>query len=150
MAKIATNVIQHLGTDSATSRVFEEVPEEPRELAMAQSVCVAAERMRASCIVAHTLSGKTARLIAQQRPARPIIAITPFESTSKRLSLYWGVECLVVPGIGHSFLDAIERGDRALVASRIAKEGDLVVITAGIPEGRSGGTNVMKAHVVGS
>ena len=150
MAKIAENVYLHLGTDVAASRLDPEESVGSQEMAIARSVCVAAENLRATAIVAHTLTGKTARLIAQQRPRQPIVAITPYQSTRRRLSLYWGIDSLLVPEIEHSFLQALANGDRELLDKRYVEKGDVVVVTAGIPEGTSGGTNVMKIHTVGS
>ena len=150
MAKIAENVSLHLGTDRATSRLNPEECVDSQEMAIARSVCVATENLRAVCIVAHTLTGKTARLIAQQRPAQPIVAITPYQSTRRMLSLYWGIDSLLVREIEHSFAEAVCNGDRVLMTHGVAAKGDVVVVTAGIPEGKSGGTNVMKIHIVGS
>ena len=149
MARIAANVSLHLGTDVAASRQDSTESADSQEMAIARSVCGAARNLRATCIIAHTLTGKTARLIAQQRPPQPIVAITPSQSTRRILSLYWGIESLLVPETERSFSDALASGDRALLEKGIAAKGDVVVVTAGIPEGTSGGTNVMKIHNVG-
>lgn len=150
MARIAANMYQHMGIDDMARHHSDEELGDPQGVAMSESVCVAAEQVHAACIVAHTLSGKTARLIARQRPRQSIVAITPFESTRRRLSLYWGVTGLVIPGLERSFLEAIKAADEALVSAGFANNGDKIIVTAGIPEGRSGVTNIMKIHVVGS
>ncbi len=150
MARIAANMYEHIGIDESSRHYSDEALDDPQSAGMAQSVCIAAEQIDATCIVAHTLSGKTARLIARQRPPQPIIAITPFESTRRRVSLYWGVTALVIPGLERSFLEAIKAADEKLMTSGLVKRGEKIVITAGIPEGRSGVTNIMKIHVVGS
>jgi pyruvate kinase len=150
MARIAANMYQHMGIDEISRHQSDEELGDPQGVAMSEAVCVAAEQVHAECIVAHTLSGKTARLIARQRPRQQIVAITPFESTRRRLSLYWGVTGLVIPGLERSFLEAIKAADEALMSSGLVKRGEKIVVTAGIPEGRSGVTNIMKIHVVGS
>jgi pyruvate kinase len=150
MSRVAGNMYQHMGIDESRRHRSDESIGDPQGVAMSRSVCVAAQEVDAECIVAHTLSGKTARMIAQQRPPRSIVAITPLESTRRRLSLYWGVTALLVPGIERSFLQAIKNGDKALLAGGLVKRGDKIVVTAGIPGGRMSVTNVMKIHVVGS
>ena len=61
----------------------------------------------------------------------------------------WGVESLLVPEFGTSFMNTLRKGDRALLQTEMVNKGDLVVVTAGIPEGKAGGTNVLKVHKVG-
>jgi len=150
MARIAGNMYRHMGIDESPRHHSDEELGDEQGVAMSQAVCIAAEQIHATCIVAHTLSGKTARLIARQRPPQAIFAITPFESTRRRLSLYWGVTGLVIPGLERSFLEAIKAADEALMASGLVSRGEKIVVTAGIPEGKSGVTNIMKIHVVGS
>ena len=146
---IARNVENNLGLDHVLSIRNTDASADAYEMAVARSVCVAARQIEAVCIVAHTLSGKTARLIAQNRPLQPIVAITPVPDTYYLLSLVWGTTGLLVPDFEKSFIDTIRKGDQALLASGLARKGDTVVVTAGIPEGQSGGTNAMKVHRVG-
>ncbi|MBN1687084.1 MAG: pyruvate kinase [Spirochaetales bacterium] len=150
MARIAGNMYQYMGIDESTRHHSDESLGDPQGVAMSQAACMAARQVEASYLVAHTLSGKTARLIARQRPPQTIVAITPLESTRRRLALYWGVSALFVPGIELSFLQAIKKGDQELIASGLAKPGEKIIVTAGIPEGRSGVTNIMKIHIIGS
>ena len=149
MARIAVNVEANLGLDKRLSEVQSRGTQYSQEMAVACSVCLAADELDASCIVAHTLSGRTARLIAQNRPVQPVFAVTPLTSTFYQLSVVWGVECLLVPDFEESFIDTLRKGDEALMRERLVKKGDLVVVAAGIPVGKSGGTNVMKVHTIG-
>jgi pyruvate kinase len=82
------------------------------------------------------------------RPATPIVAITPRESTFHQLSLVWGVEALLIRQFEKDFLKTTAAGDRILLDRGYVEKGDLVVISAGIPASKSGGTNVMKLHAV--
>ena len=59
------------------------------------------------------------------------------------------MECLLVPEFEETFVDTLRKGDNALLQNGLAENDDLVVVAAGIPVGKSGGTNVMKIHTVG-
>ncbi len=116
--------------------------------AIAQVACEIASELRAKAIIASTVSGSTARRVASHRPLTPIVAPTPERTTYRQLSLVWGVEPLLVNQFTHTddmivtVVDAAR--DRALV-----QDGDLVVITAGVPLGGAGLTNTLKVHRVG-
>jgi pyruvate kinase len=149
MRAVADHVEQNLGLDRGWVRAEEQEAVYSTQLAVAQSVCQTAERVGARCIVAHTISGATARLVSMYRPAMPVVAITPEESTYHQLSLVWGVQALLIPKFEKDFLKTTAAGDEVLLARGYVKKGDLVVISAGIPAAESGGTNVMKLHAVG-
>lgn len=149
MRRIADNVESNLGLDRSWVREEQEFGFFSGEMALASSVCVSAEKLNARLIVAHTLSGRTARLIAQFRPHTPIVAITPIEATLYQLSFVWGVRSILVPEFENDFLETVRKGDTALKEMGFVKDGDLVIISAGIPAARAGGTNAMKLHIVG-
>ena len=149
MRRVADHVERNLGLDRGWVRAEERQSGYSTQLAVAHSVCQTAERVGARCIVAQTISGTTARLIAMYRPGIPIVAITPEESTFHHLSLVWGVESLLIPKFEKDFLKTTTRGDEILMDRGYVKKGDVVVISAGIPAAKSGGTNVMKLHTVG-
>jgi pyruvate kinase len=116
--------------------------------AIGQSVAHTALNLEANAIITPTESGHTARMISKYRPKAPIIAVTANDSTQRRLSLVWGV----YPQIGKQARTTDEMLDVAVeesVNSGLVKHGDLVVITAGVPVGEAGTTNLMKIHVVG-
>ncbi|USK32875.1 pyruvate kinase [Bacillus sp. F19] len=113
-----------------------------------QSVAHTGLNLQASAIVATTESGHTARMISKYRPKAPIVAVTSCESVSRKLALVWGV----YPRNGEKATSTDEMLDQAVeesLESGIVKHGDLIVITAGIPIGETGTTNLMKVHVVG-
>ncbi|UII57973.1 pyruvate kinase [Cytobacillus spongiae] len=115
--------------------------------AIGQSVAHTALNLDVNAIITPTESGHTARMISKYRPKAPIIAVTANESVSRRLALVWGV----YPQMGHQASTTDEMLDVAVqesLNSGIVKHGDLVVITAGVPVGESGTTNLMKIHVV--
>jgi len=119
------------------------------EQALANAVCSTAEALSAKAIIAQTISGATARLIARNRPATPIYATTPDERTYHQLSLVWGVRPLLVPDMEKDFMETVRKNDALLAEKGILTEGDLAIISAGIPPGRAGGTNLMKLHRAG-
>ncbi len=149
MRRIADHVEENLGLDRGWVREEEQESSYSTQLAVAHSVCQTAERLHARCIVAQTISGATARLISMYRPRTPIVAITPEEATFHQLSLVWGVYALLIPQFEKDFLKTAAVGDELLISEGLVQDGDLVVISAGIPAARSGGTNVMKLHRVG-
>ncbi|WP_078545133.1 pyruvate kinase [Litchfieldia alkalitelluris] len=116
--------------------------------AIGQSVAHTALNLNVAAILASTASGYTAKMISKYRPKAPIVAVTANESTARKLSLVWGVYSRVgkMCKSTDEMLDvAVEQG----LSSGIIKHGDLVVITAGVPAGETGTTNLIKVHVVG-
>ncbi|QPC47207.1 pyruvate kinase [Mangrovibacillus cuniculi] len=116
--------------------------------AVAQSVAHTALNLNVAAVVTPTESGHTARMISKYRPKAPIIAVTANESVSRRLALVWGV----YPTVGQetSTTDemlamAVEQAEKTDVVC----QGDTIIITAGVPVGESGTTNMMKIHVIG-
>ncbi len=107
-----------------------------------------AEEIGAKAIVTSTRTGTTASLIAQFRPRTPIIATTPYETVQRRLALMWGVQPMLAPE--HQTTDEMLRTAAALVVkSGIAKHGETIVITAGIPITGNNPTNMLHVHVIG-
>ncbi len=116
--------------------------------AISQSVAHTALNLDAKAIVAPTESGFTARMISKYRPKAPIIAVTSNDFVARRLSLVWGVTAQLSKPAAHTD-EMLEIAVQEALASTLVKQGDLVVITAGVPVGESGTTNMMKIHVVG-
>ncbi len=108
-----------------------------------------AASLRAAAIITPSQSGHTARMVAKYRPRSPIVAVTPNERVARRLSMVWGVTSCVEPAAKDTDAMMREAWSAALDAGLI-QEGDLVVITAGVPVGVPGTTNMIKVHTVGS
>lgn len=116
--------------------------------AISQSVANTALDLDAKAIVTSTESGYTARMVSKYRPKVPVIAVTPNEQIVRRLALNWGV----IPVLGDAAKSTDELIDQAIdrsVEQGLVQHGDLVVITAGVPVGRAGTTNLIKVHHVG-
>jgi pyruvate kinase len=116
---------------------------------VAHAACRAAEEQRARAIVAFTQSGSTALLVSKHRPSVGIIAATPVDRIGRLVSLYWGVTPILVK-TKRTTDDMISSVERAMLRLKIVEAGDLIVITAGVPVGVAGSTNMMKIHHVGS
>ncbi|WP_054957051.1 pyruvate kinase [Paenibacillus dakarensis] len=115
--------------------------------AISQSVAISALDLNAKAIISCTESGHTARMVSKYRPNAPIVAVTTQDRTLRRLALTWGV----IPVKGASASSTDEMFEYALLGgqkSGIVKEGDLVVITAGVPLGKSGSTNLVKVSQI--
>ncbi len=145
MARIARIVEPRL--QPRTTRKFEHgVPHRrPITDAISDATARIADDLGARLIVTSTFSGYTARQVARERPHVPIVALTPRETTRRRLALVWGVQPVLVPEYNNTdeMLSLIRN---TLVERKLAAPGDLVVVTGGIPVGGGGKTNFLKVH----
>jgi len=116
--------------------------------AIGQAVANTALNLNVSTIITSTVSGHTARVVSKYRPKADIVAVTNSEQSLRRLTIVWGVQPLL--GKPAKTTDEMLEAavDRAL-DSGLVRRGDLVVITAGVPVGEVGTTNLLKVHVVG-
>ena len=115
--------------------------------AIGHAACLMAEDLNATAIFAATQTGNTARLISSFRPRATIYGITPLETTGRRLNLSWGVVPFLSKPFQHT--DDLFMQVRDLVIEHgLAESGDVVIVTAGVPVGVSGTTNMIKALVV--
>ena len=117
--------------------------------AVSHATVQVAHELCADAIVTSTESGYTARMVSRYRPQSIIAAVTPHPKTLRRMMLLWGV----IPVLGASSNNTDEMVNNAIAsatAANILKDGDLVVITAGVPVGTSGTTNMLRVHVVGN
>lgn len=111
--------------------------------AISQAVANSALELNAKAIITSTETGYTARMVSKYRPKAPIIAVTTKDATLRRLALNWGV----TPVKGEVAATTDEMFDKAMkggLDSGLVKEGDLVVLSAGVPLGSSGSTNLIK------
>ncbi len=116
--------------------------------AISHATCTTALDLKASAIITVTQSGHTARMISRFRPACPIIATTVNPKVQRQLSLSWGVLPYLVP-VANTTDEMFDMGIEKALESGLVKNGELAVITAGVPAGISGTTNTLKVHIVG-
>jgi pyruvate kinase len=115
--------------------------------AIAYDACHTAHQVDARAILAFTESGSTALRVSKYRPRVPIVAITSSDAVQRRLALAWGVYPYLIPKISH-LDDLFTRGGVVAKDLGLAEEGDLVVITGGVPIGIAGTTNLLKVQKV--
>lgn len=115
--------------------------------AIAWAVRELAIRLKPRAILTTTTSGQTARLVSKFRPPAPILCATWSEKTLYQMAVVWGVEAVGVP-LPQSTDEIIEKSIDAFLKRRRLKYGDLVVITAGVPVGIPGHTNLILTQVI--
>ncbi|MEB6200326.1 pyruvate kinase [Mammaliicoccus fleurettii] len=116
--------------------------------AIGVSVAHTALNLNVESIVAATESGATAQTISKYRPHSHIIAVTPNETTARHMTLVWGVLPVVKKGEQNTD-ELLNNAVSTAVNTGLVDNGDLIIITAGVPTGESGTTNLMKIHLVG-
>jgi pyruvate kinase len=116
--------------------------------AASEAACRAAGALRAKAIVAFTQSGFTARLISQERPDVPIIALTPSVDAQRKLGLLWGVQSRLCPPV-ETTDEMVDQVEATLLADGTVRQNDVLVIVSGAPMWVSGTTNLLKFHRVG-
>ena len=116
--------------------------------AISHATVTSAHDLKASAIISVTKAGSTARMISRYRPNCAIIACTPSRTVWYQMNLSWGVIPILINEESNTD-DLFEHAVDAGVAANVIHDGELVVLTAGVPLGISGTTNLMKVHVVG-
>jgi pyruvate kinase len=146
MSKIATRIEDSLDYDEMLNTSVS-LLENTTTNSISKSACVVARDLDAAAIVASTNSGSTARALSKFRPKTKIIAVTPNKRTRRHLALSWGVEAIITP----QYADTDELLNDSLdvaVEAGVLDEGDLVVVTGGIPVGLTGATNLIKVSTI--
>lgn len=116
--------------------------------AISEGSCEIAHDLNVAAIITATSSGQTPRVVSKNRPRAPILAVTAEPSTYRRLSLSWGVHPILVRAYNTTD-EMLQEAVEAALQAGLVRYGDLVVITAGIPVGVPGFTNLIKIHKVG-
>ncbi|WP_347491318.1 pyruvate kinase [Desulfoscipio sp. XC116] len=116
--------------------------------AISHSTVSTALDLGAAAIITSTESGYTAKMVSKYRPQAPIIAVTPKRTVLRKMALVWGVQPLLV-GRTEDTDSMISAAVEVSLAAGLIQAGDLIVITAGVPVGVRGTTNLIKVHTVG-
>ncbi len=116
--------------------------------ATAHAACTTAKDIKADAIITVSKSGETPRLLCKYRSETPIIACVLDESTQRHLCLSWGITPLMMP-YAHNTDELIELAVDTAEKAGLLHKGDVTVVTAGVPVGISGTTNMVKVHMVG-
>ncbi len=143
---IMNKIIERVESDAAYREYIENQHYDP-EPTPADAITAAArqvaETVLATAVVTYTTSGSTALRAARERPSVPILALTPDLNTARRLAIVWGVHCLRTDD-ATSFQDMVDKACSAASHQEFANVGDCIVITAGVPFGTPGTTNVLR------
>ncbi|GHC77044.1 pyruvate kinase [Limoniibacter endophyticus] len=107
------------------------------------------ETLRLSTIICYTSSGTTGLRAARERPQVPIVTLSPIVETARRLALVWGTHSVVTED-AHDLDDMVNRACRIAYEENFANPGDRVIVTAGIPFGTPGATNMLRIAYIGS
>ena len=123
-------------------------PQDTTPDAIMQAVHEVTHTIRARAIVSWTKSGSTGLRCARERPEAPIIALTPQVETARRLCIAWGLHCVLTED-AQDLDDVVERATDIAYREGFANSGERIVITAGVPLGTSGSTNLLRVAFVG-
>ncbi len=126
-----------------------DAPEATGADAIADAARQIAETLDLPAVVCWTFSGSTALRVARERPQCAVVAISPNLSTGRKLSLVWGVHCVVAQDARDQD-DMVERACRMAFKDGFAKSGQRIIIVAGVPLGTPGATNMVRIAFVGS
>lgn len=148
MSRIAARVEAALPYDEILERKGKELARTVTD-AISHATCTTARDLGVAAIITSTQTGRTARMVSKYRPQAPIIAVTPQARVLRKLALVWGVQPLLIAPIEDTD-NMINSAIKVSLASDLIKPGDLVVITAGVPAGVQGTTNLLKVHLVGN
>ncbi|WP_136660870.1 pyruvate kinase [Nitratireductor sp. XY-223] len=108
-----------------------------------------AETLKLSAIVCYTSSGTTGMRASRERPQVPIIALSPVIETARRLAVVWGLHCVVTED-ARDLDDMVDRACRITFREEFGKPGDRIIISAGVPLGTPGATNMLRIAYIGS
>lgn len=118
-------------------------PEPTGADAISAAAAQVAQTISAAAIVTYTTSGSTALRAARERPVVPILMLTSELGTARRLAVLWGAHCVVSPDVSN-FHEMVDKACAVAEAEEYAAHGDRLVITAGVPFGTPGSTNVLR------
>jgi pyruvate kinase len=150
MNKIAEEVEREEGIYLPALHVLHTEPEPTGADAIAAAARQVAETLDLAAIVCWTSSGATGMRVARERPRSPIVAISPMLGAGRKLSLVWGIHCVVAEDARDQD-DMVERACEIASKEDFAKAGERVIIVAGVPLGTPGATNMIRvAYVAGA
>ncbi len=148
MNRIATSV-EADPTHYARVHFTETLPDATTNDAIARAAGEMTRTVGASAIVCFTSSGSTARRVARERPTVPLLVLTPSLKTARRLGLLWGAHAVRTRDVA-SFEEMLGKSKRMALRHGVARAGDRIIVTAGVPFGTPGSTNVVHvARLIG-
>ncbi|AEP10663.1 pyruvate kinase [Micavibrio aeruginosavorus] len=143
---IMDRICQHVEADDLYRRIMDaDHPDADTDASDAITIaaCQVAQTINAACITNYTSSGSTTLRTARQRPAMPILCLSHSAQTTRRLMLSYGVHAVYTPDVT-SFADAVKMATEQAAIQGLAKKGQRLVLTAGVPFGTPGSTNALR------
>ncbi len=149
VVRTMSRIVEHV-EDEALDKLppLDYEPKGSTARALTRAAVEVAAGVGAKYLIAFTETGASARMMARHRPQVPLLAFTQNPSVRSLLSVVWGMETFLVPGVKHTD-DMVQQVDTALLALGRVQPGDKVIIIAGVPPGVPGTTNGMRVHMVG-
>ena len=147
MDKIAQEVEQ----DRLYQNIVHSQPAEPEATgadAISAAAHTVADTLNLAAIVCYTGSGSTGLRAARERPRQPVIALTPIAATGRRLALAWGLHC-VLTSDAEDLDEMVDKACRIAFQEGFATPGQRIIISAGVPLGTPGATNMLRVAFVG-
>ncbi|MEW5978851.1 MAG: pyruvate kinase [Acidobacteriota bacterium] len=141
MAKVANKAEEVFDSENFLKR--RALAESASSAAVAHAACLLAKELSAAAIIANTESGHTALMVSRFRPGTPVLGMSRNETTVRQLALVWGVHPTLMPSIS-STDELVDQSLGIARRSGLVKPGDRVVITAGVPVGQAGSTNLIE------
>ena len=149
MAKIAERTESDINYAGGFKSVLSKIGDDDVTGAISHATVTTAIDLNAKAIITVTKGGGTARQISKHRPPCPIVGCSPDKKVVRQLNLSWGVTPLLIPE-KTSTDELFDCSAKAAEAAGLIQSGDLCVITAGVPIGVSGTTNLLKVHLTGN
>jgi pyruvate kinase len=145
-AAMMNRIIERVERDPAYRQILDARHPDPQPTghdAISAAAAQVAHTLSVSAIVTYSTSGSTVLRVARERPEVPILALTASLSTARALSLAWGAHCVQIPDLKR-FSEMVETACSVALSQEMAKVGDRLVITAGVPFGTPGSTNILR------
>ena len=116
--------------------------------AIANAARTIAETLKTAAIICYTATGSTGIRVARERPQQSVIALTPIAATGRRLAIVWGLHCVLTSDAANQS-EMVDKACRIAVEEGFARPGDRIIITAGVPLGTPGATNMVRIAFIG-
>lgn len=149
--KVMSKIVKQAEKDAFDMNIYKimdyEMDAKDKSNAIGHAACTTAHDLKAKAILAVTTSGYTAEKMSKFRPSQPIVAATPKEKTFHQLSLSWGVYP-VLTEYADNWNMLLEQATCGAKKMRVVKEGDTIVISAGLPLQSTGRTNLIRVETV--
>ncbi|SCA55346.1 Pyruvate kinase [Candidatus Terasakiella magnetica] len=148
--EIMDRIIQRVEGDTLYQRIRESDRTEPEETeadAISAAARQVASTIKAAAIVTYTTTGSTSYRVARERPETRILGLTPKVETARKLALVWGVVA-AVSADAEDFAEMVKGARKVAKAEKIGERGDSLVVTAGVPFGTPGATNILRIATI--